>query len=84
MIHDGVTPYPEATDSESGYNEKKILEDQSPQYQDAFGNEEGAEVKYKTMKWWYVHAMKQQPPRICANPVIGKRECVSASTALIS
>ncbi|KAJ5201187.1 Amino acid transporter transmembrane [Penicillium cf. viridicatum] len=52
MIHDGVTPYQEATDSESGYNEKKILEDQSPQYQDAFGNEEGAEVKYKTMKWW--------------------------------
>ncbi|KAJ5962776.1 hypothetical protein N7501_007717 [Penicillium viridicatum] len=52
MIHDGVTPYQEATDSESGYNEKKTLEDQSPQYQDAFGNEEGAEVKYKTMKWW--------------------------------
>lgn len=52
MIHDGVTPYQEATDSESGYNEKKVLEDQSPQYQDAFGNEEGAEVKYKTMKWW--------------------------------
>ncbi|CAI7565192.1 unnamed protein product [Penicillium viridicatum] len=52
MIHDGVTPYQEATDSESGYNEKKMLEDQSPQYQDAFGNEEGAEVKYKTMKWW--------------------------------
>ncbi|CAI7659262.1 unnamed protein product [Penicillium palitans] len=52
MIHDGVTPYQEATDSESGYNEKKTLEDQNPQYQDAFGNEEGAEVKYKTMKWW--------------------------------
>ncbi|KAJ5598581.1 hypothetical protein N7537_008665 [Penicillium hordei] len=52
MIHDGATPYQEATDSESGYNEKKMLEDQSPQYQDAFGNEEGAEVKYKTMKWW--------------------------------
>ncbi|KAJ5933083.1 hypothetical protein N7516_007572 [Penicillium verrucosum] len=52
MIHNGVTPYQEATDSESGYNEKKTLEDQSPQYQDAFGNEEGAEVKYKTMKWW--------------------------------
>ncbi|KAJ5519298.1 Amino acid transporter transmembrane [Penicillium expansum] len=52
MIHDGVTPYQDPTDSESGYNEKKMLEDQSPQYQDAFGNEEGAEVKYKTMKWW--------------------------------
>ncbi|KAJ6150337.1 Amino acid transporter transmembrane [Penicillium samsonianum] len=52
MVRDGVTPYQEPTDSESGYNEKKMLEDQNPQYQDAFGNEEGAEVKYKTMKWW--------------------------------
>ncbi|CAG8896817.1 unnamed protein product [Penicillium egyptiacum] len=52
MVRDGVTPYQDPTDSESGYNEKKMLEDQSPQYQDAFGNEEGAEVKYKTMKWW--------------------------------
>ncbi len=27
-----------------------------PEYkQDAFGNEEFAEVKYKIMKWWYVH-----------------------------
>ena len=26
-----------------------------PEYkQDAFGNEEFAEVKYKIMKWWYV------------------------------
>ncbi|KAJ5504979.1 Amino acid transporter transmembrane [Penicillium fimorum] len=52
MILDGVTPYQEPTDSESGYNEKKMLGDQKPQYQDAFGNEEGADVKYKTMKWW--------------------------------
>lgn len=22
---------------------------------DAFGNEEGAEVKYKTLAWWYVY-----------------------------
>ncbi|KAI3232134.1 hypothetical protein DTO012A9_4217 [Penicillium roqueforti] len=51
MIPDGVTPYQDPTDSESGYNEKKILEER-PQYQDAFGDEEGAEVKYKTMKWW--------------------------------
>lgn len=27
----------------------------TPEYkQDAFGNEEFAEVKYKVMKWWYV------------------------------
>lgn len=34
--------------------------------QDAFGNEEYAEIKYKTLKWWYVsvsfslmHGMKR-------------------------
>lgn len=28
--------------------------DPTPQRQDAFGNEEFAEVKYKVLKWWYV------------------------------
>lgn len=27
-------------------------EDPTPIYEDAFGNEEFAEVKYKTLKWW--------------------------------
>lgn len=32
----------------------------TPEYkQDAFGNEEFAEVKYKVMKWWYVHDLIQ-------------------------
>ena len=31
-------------------DEKK--EDPAPVYEDAFGNEEFAEVKYKTLKWW--------------------------------
>ncbi|KAJ6077037.1 hypothetical protein N7499_009018 [Penicillium canescens] len=53
MILDGVTPHYDPTDSESGWKEKNMEQDQvAPQYQDAFGNEEGAEVKYKTMKWW--------------------------------
>ncbi|KAJ6092438.1 hypothetical protein N7467_004407 [Penicillium canescens] len=53
MILDGVTPHHDPTDSESGWKEKNMEQDQvAPQYQDAFGNEEGAEVKYKTMKWW--------------------------------
>jgi len=52
MILDGVTLQHDRTDSESGYNEKKMEQDMAPQYQDAFGDEEGAEVKYKTMKWW--------------------------------
>ncbi|KAK5806407.1 hypothetical protein VI817_000665 [Penicillium citrinum] len=30
--------------------------DPTPQRQDAFGNEELAEVKYKVLKWWYVVA----------------------------
>lgn len=34
-------------------DEKKI--DEIPPYmQDAFGDEEHAEIKYKTLKWWYV------------------------------
>jgi hypothetical protein len=32
--------------------EKKL--DTTPQRQDAFGDEENAEVKYKVLKWWYV------------------------------
>jgi hypothetical protein len=28
--------------------------DLTPQRQDAFGDEENAEIKYKTLKWWYV------------------------------
>lgn len=37
--------------SENG--NKKV--DGTPQYQqDAFGDEEFAEVKYKVLKWWYV------------------------------
>lgn len=60
MAHDGMTPQLDRADSESGY-EKKMDHDLAPEYQDAFGNEEGAEVKYKTMKWWqtgmceYIH-----------------------------
>lgn len=40
-------------DEISAIDEKK--DDQIPAYQqDAFGNEEFAEVKYKVLKWWYV------------------------------
>lgn len=28
----------------------------TPYRQDVFGDEEHAEVKYKTLKWWYVHS----------------------------
>lgn len=52
MTYDGVTPQRDRADSEPGYDDKKLDYDMAPQYQDAFGNEEGAEVKYKTMKWW--------------------------------
>lgn len=56
MIIEGVTPQPDPIDSGSLYNEKSLDEkhDFNPQYVDAFGNEENAEVKYKTMEWWYV------------------------------
>ncbi|KAI4920751.1 uncharacterized protein J4E92_008395 [Alternaria infectoria] len=31
--------------------------------QDVFGNEEGAEIQYKTCKWWYVHKL---PDSVCS------------------
>ncbi|KAL1967210.1 hypothetical protein VTN77DRAFT_3501 [Rasamsonia byssochlamydoides] len=33
-------------------DEKKYLEGEAPEYEDPFGNEEFAEVKYRTMEWW--------------------------------
>ncbi|KAJ6021187.1 hypothetical protein N7540_006691 [Penicillium herquei] len=51
MAFDSVTPQHYAADSESGYDEKKV-DDSTPQYVDAFGDETNAEVKYKTMEWW--------------------------------
>lgn len=45
---------PELAESELGWTEKSFKEDHdvSPRYADAFGDEENAEVKYKTMEWW--------------------------------
>lgn len=34
--------------------EKNLKEHLDPTAQDAFGNEEGAEIKYKVLSWWYV------------------------------
>jgi hypothetical protein len=54
MILDGVTTRPEPVDSEvgAGWKEKEFDDGTVPQYQDAFGDESNAEVKYKTMEWW--------------------------------
>jgi hypothetical protein len=53
MIIEGVPTRPDPVDSEagSGWKEKEFEKDM-PQYQDAFGDETNAEVKYKTMEWW--------------------------------
>lgn len=40
-----------STPEEKDYKEDEVWE---PTVQDAFGNEETAEVKYKVLKWWYV------------------------------
>jgi hypothetical protein len=79
MILDGVTQRHDPSDSESGWKEKNMEDDQvAPQYQDAFGNEEGAEVKYKTMKWWYVSKYRSIYGRTYADyTIVGKPECVS-------
>lgn len=53
MTLDGVAPHRDPVDTESGYDEKK-LDDSTPRYVDAFGDESNAEVKYKTMEWWLV------------------------------
>lgn len=53
MTLDGVAPHRDPADTESGYDEKK-LDDLTPRYVDAFGDESNAEVKYKTMEWWLV------------------------------
>ncbi|KAJ5203844.1 uncharacterized protein N7498_004723 [Penicillium cinerascens] len=54
MILEGVTPKPEPVDvdSESGWKEKTLEEDGVRRYEDAFGDETNAEIKYKTMEWW--------------------------------
>lgn len=54
MVLDGAALQPEPVDSESGWKEEPIEKDQggSPRYADAFGDEDNAEVKYKTMEWW--------------------------------
>lgn len=55
MIIEGVPTRPDPVDSEAGSAWKeKELNNGMPQYQDAFGDETNAEVKYKTMEWWYV------------------------------
>ncbi|GLI75959.1 hypothetical protein PoHVEF18_004225 [Penicillium ochrochloron] len=33
--------------------EKSHIENSGHQYEDPFGNEESAEVKYRTLYWWY-------------------------------
>lgn len=42
----------EETNYTSDYEEEGQLK--TGQVADAFGNEESAEIKYKTLKWWYV------------------------------
>lgn len=51
---EGVPTRPDPIDSEAGSvrKEKEFDDGNMPQYQDAFGDETNAEVKYKTMEWW--------------------------------
>lgn len=62
MVSRSVSPTP--IDLEHGHEQKNTTSDQilastdekkedpTPAYEDAFGNEEFAEVKYKTLEWW--------------------------------
>lgn len=54
-----IDPVPESSSHGHSHGhspeEKDLKEEEwEPTVQDAFGNEETAEVKYKVLKWWYV------------------------------
>lgn len=55
-----ATPQPPAYQNDKIAEQKNepMFEDENVlkhgEVQDAFGNEEYAEIKYKTLKWWYV------------------------------
>lgn len=56
----GIPPPSDPIESKHNQDEKfmdpeeDFLKPEMPQYGDPFGNEENAEVKYKTLAWWYV------------------------------
>lgn len=60
MMLDGVPQPPEHIEAKQNDQEKALDDgadlkpiDNTP-YIDPFGDEQNAEVKYKTLKWWYV------------------------------
>jgi hypothetical protein len=48
-------------------HEKSHVENPSHEYEDPFGNEEFAEVKYRTLYWWYERIDSLRPTKIHAN-----------------
>ena len=46
-----------------------------PYMQDAFGDEESADVKYKVLKWWYVLGADCYARVPCANVDLLSRQC---------
>lgn len=46
--------YPQYGGQGMGIQDDEKIEPAPPVRQDAFGDEEFAEVKYKVLKWWYV------------------------------
>lgn len=50
-----MNPEPiETKDEKYDFDPEDNLKPEPTNVDDPFGNEEGAEVKYKTLKWWYV------------------------------
>lgn len=45
---------PERQGPPPAYNKERRASRQHESREDPFGDEEGAEVKYRTMSWWYV------------------------------
>lgn len=68
MSLQGIPPPADPIESKQHQDDKftdledNFIKPEITQYDDPFGNEANAEVKYKTLKWWYV-------PRYLLTPV---------------
>jgi hypothetical protein len=55
--------------------EKSHIENSGHQYEDPFGNEEFAEVKYRTLYWWYESIHPLRPTKYSLMTLTACRQC---------
>ena len=84
MILHGQTPAADPIESKQPVQEKydpedpdlKPVEPINNQYVDPFAHEESSEVKYKTLKWWYVLIILSFGSGLELTNRLGNVECV--------